>query len=693
MSIAFAPQALNTDYGTQLASANVGLAGTPGTLQAGQALAARDAFAGLNANDPSSVNSALSSLVRAGATDQAKALQELQFERFNQQGAMTSATDANNIAQGGGPSVAGSTPGPSSATAPPPLPPLSPIQQAHQNAVIGFADDSVKSLLKTEDPTERANIAASVRQQAGLMGVDPSITNAALGDLSDQHLQSMDEHFQQVLQHPEFGGSGEAGPIPVHPATQAAGSTIASPEFAAAVARMGLYGVNTAGPQAAINQAQGYQGPVAPGQSVVKNGAITVGQAENPLPGAVEENPVGSNPLTVKHNADGSISVQPIPAGGSGTAPTPAAAPAVAPAPAAGKGGVPIPGYKPTTLAPQVTAALKANPGPFLSAALGFPVTITSTSRDAAHNAAVGGSPTSEHIPGNGYAVDFTVPSGVPDSQVQAAFAKSGMAVDQLIKEGNGSWHVGESNGGGRGLFLDRSGASAPAPAIPTTPQSQAPNDGMMHGRGTSAPYHPDWAPPGAMYTRDAIGNVSPVAGTLVDPQSVAALAAGAQTNPQVQAYRTASTAYNTAKANASTMSGPAALALLSATTGVTGTPEEVVKAAGLPNTIAGTLKGLAGYGPFTAQLRQQIMDVAHNAVTATYGQAAQFDASRAAIEKQSRLAPGSIQAGVGAPPPRYFVSPDTLPPPASRIVGQVYDGPSGPHLWSAKGWLPVGNQ
>jgi hypothetical protein len=79
-------------------------------------------------------------------------------------------------------------------------------------------------------------------------------------------------------------------------------------------------------------------------------------------------------------------------------------------------------------------ADIRANPAAFFARLLGRPVTITSGYRDPAHNAAVRGSPTSEHMSDSAW--DFTVP-GLSAAQAVSLLQKAGVPFDQLINEGS----------------------------------------------------------------------------------------------------------------------------------------------------------------------------------------------------------------------------------------------------------------
>lgn len=90
---------------------------------------------------------------------------------------------------------------------------------------------------------------------------------------------------------------------------------------------------------------------------------------------------------------------------------------------------------------------------------LAAPIIISSGYRSPELNAAVGGSPRSQHM--SGEAVDFTCPGFGPPRQVVDALADSGIEFDQLIVEFDAWVHVSFVRQGARRhvLQIDRNGA------------------------------------------------------------------------------------------------------------------------------------------------------------------------------------------------------------------------------------------
>lgn len=130
----------------------------------------------------------------------------------------------------------------------------------------------------------------------------------------------------------------------------------------------------------------------------------------------------------------------------------------------------------PTPPSTPPLAALIADPARAFSSVVGQPVQITSSVRSPAHNAAVGGSPTSEHLAGNGNAWDMVVP-GMSTAQLANQLRASGLPYDQIIDEGS---HVHFGIGPrmrGQALVATGQGYApmGPLPGQGAPQQSQAP--------------------------------------------------------------------------------------------------------------------------------------------------------------------------------------------------------------------------
>jgi len=124
------------------------------------------------------------------------------------------------------------------------------------------------------------------------------------------------------------------------------------------------------------------------------------------------------------------------PAAPAGAPPAGSFAPPPPPIPQANN---PPPPPAPPNTTPDPVAAIRADPQGFLSGVIGRPVIVTSGQRSAAHNAAVHGSSTSEHLTNSAW--DIQVP-GMTTTEVAQRLAASGLPFDQVIDEGSHT-HIG----------------------------------------------------------------------------------------------------------------------------------------------------------------------------------------------------------------------------------------------------------
>ena len=250
--------------------------------QVGQQMAAASALRGIDINDPASVNKGMGALVRAGATDQASALANLGFLRFQQQAAIQGYGDAASLFSGQ--SSAG---GPQSPPAAPDQSAMSAEQMADAQQVAQFGKTSADQLLSIKDPQLRQDQADAISAQAQKMGVPDSFVQSALGDLSDEHLAGLSANYGKWLQHPVLGGSG-TGPMPdLHPTSQAytqAPNPFSNPNVLRFLIQQGVL----RNPQLpaivdALKPAQGYTGVVSPGATASFGGQPTMQAPNQPM--------------------------------------------------------------------------------------------------------------------------------------------------------------------------------------------------------------------------------------------------------------------------------------------------------------------------------------------------------------------------------------------------------------------------
>lgn len=195
-------------------------------------------------------------------------------------------------------------------------------------------------------------------------------------------------------------------------------------------------------------------------------------------------------------------------------------------------------------LSPSQLSSLQADPLAFLGLPGGQ---ITSGARSPAHNAAVGGVPTSEHVPGQGVAYDFIPPHGMSNGDAMARIQSSGIPFDQLIGEGNHihvGWRPGGSAGrgqviGGPPVQLAANTRTASSPFAPTASDASAPaptpqSVQVTTGPGPSVPASAVQAPaspfaaPGSASPPGPVNSLGPAA-----PSAGPGAPSGPPTGPQ----------------------------------------------------------------------------------------------------------------------------------------------------------------
>lgn len=203
-------------------------------------------------------------------------------------------------------------------------------------------------------------------------------------------------------------------------------------------------------------------GPRLPGKVTAANGLVI--DENNPTPVATYSTPqavpITSRGLPFTPTVTGPDG-QPMPIPQRGDAapfagPGAPNAPAAAPGPIVPQLGANNPPAPPAPPIASPLAAIRANPAGFFGKVFGAPVTITSGARSPARNAAVGGSPTSEHLTGSAW--DIAPPPGMTTAQAAMKLASAGLPFDQVIDEGT-HVHFGlKPNGPQRGQVLQATG-------------------------------------------------------------------------------------------------------------------------------------------------------------------------------------------------------------------------------------------
>lgn len=220
-----------TAYGTAIQPVDAAQEGAQFGLQQGQRQAAVNALQGLNLNSPDSVGTALQGSMRAGAFDQASAIQNISLTRqaitaFPQLLARLSALGGGAPQQAAtapaagpqAPPVDASASGPEN-SAPTPDPATA---AAHVKETYDVAKSAADSLLAT--PLDQRPAAfEQVKQQMLARGIPEEAIDSAGNDLSDAGLKSLSDHYGALSAHaadginPPTEGAGAAPLPPPHP--------------------------------------------------------------------------------------------------------------------------------------------------------------------------------------------------------------------------------------------------------------------------------------------------------------------------------------------------------------------------------------------------------------------------------------------------------------------------------------------
>jgi len=359
-------------------------------------------------------------------------------------------------------------------------------------------------------------------------------------------------------------------------------------------------------------------------------------------------------------------------------------------------------------MTPNTVAAMTGDPGGFIGGLLGAPrVQITSGARSAARNAAVGGSPTSEHIPGNGFAYDFIPPRGMSNQAAIQRIVQSGVPFDQVIDEGN---HVHFGVGPQmRGQVMAGSGGTAHLIGPAPDPAANAPRLGanvvpgaVVAGPSNAAQFRtvPGTQVPGG--NPHSTYQVNPANGQVTEMKPEFGM-------DEVQSNRKAfygSDQYKAAESNVAPLVGltqtinsaaPGGIVDMAAIdtlakslnpTGVirTGMVKILMDHTGLPAELQGQILNATGNGFLTPAVIRQI-----GRTTWSYAKA-HVDAANDLAQKDAALAQqhGFQPQDVGESPPSLPPVPKWArdPIPAQPVPGRTYWGPRGPGVWNGKAFV-----
>ncbi len=171
-----------------------GYAGAEEGYKLGQQRALIHALQGVDLNSPQSVDAGIGGLVRANAGEQANALQNLSFTRYLRSKVPEVLDQIGKL-------------GSESSSAPAPSAP------DHAVETFSMAQDAANKLLATPQ-AERPAAFASIKQDMLKRGIPEPAIDAAGQDLTDGGLQSLSQHYGELLAHAQHQVSGAEGEAP-----------------------------------------------------------------------------------------------------------------------------------------------------------------------------------------------------------------------------------------------------------------------------------------------------------------------------------------------------------------------------------------------------------------------------------------------------------------------------------------------
>lgn len=415
--------------------------------------------------------------------------------------------------------------------------------------------------------------------------------------------------------------------------------------------------------------------------------------------------PVGAGPIVPQLGGDGAVGQAAPPSAGFssglgipqiGDPPAPTAAntsPPMAPAPAS----------SPTAS----LSAIRANPAGFFGSVLGKPVTITSAQRSASRNAAVGGSPTSEHLTGSAW--DMSVP-GMATTEVASKLAAAGVPFDQIIDEGNHThFGIGPKMRGqvlqadGKGGYRPLGGAAAGA-TTSAAPSADTEIAGHDSASGTSGPLFtikPGSQVPGGDPSQDYKVNTATGDAT-ISPKAfnMETVQGNRKAFYASEQFKAASENMAPVKALFDTVStiapggvmGVAAMDTLNKSLSPGGVvrPQSVqlfLDHLGLPEELKSYILSVTGNGFLSPPVVQQIGRTSWLYARSHIQQAADMATRDTQLAVAHGFKPGDVDETAPDLPGVPKWAQDTVPAPAQRVVGQTYWGPKGPGTWTGKGW------
>lgn len=200
--------------------------------------------------------------------------------------------------------------------------------------------------------------------------------------------------------------------------------------------------------------------------------------------------------------------------------------------------------------------------------------------------------------------------------------------------------------------------------------------------------------PKGTTLQRAPTGELSVIQKPEYDPASKAALRDKAM-GEEYKMAKASMAAYQAMTANANTMTGPSAYAMLDTfaraiNPGAVARPtviETIQRNLGLPAQLVGGLESKFGKGNLPPEVRQQIIDAVVPFAQAHWDQANLMNQANAALAHKHDFDPADVTGPLEARPRRLNM---TVPAAEQRQSGALYMTPRGPMTWTGTGWRPA---
>lgn len=252
-------------------------------------------------------------------------------------------------------------------------------------------------------------------------------------------------------------------------------------------------------------------------------------------------------------------------------------------------------------------------------------------------------------------------------------------------------------------------GAQAPQGVPPAAPQGQGGGFGQPFAQGAQpqilSPQEAQAAgfAPGAVVERGADRKLSVVQNPEYGPEQKSTLRNQVLNSDEYKQANAAMSAYKAMIANATTMTGPSAYAMLDTfaraiNPGAVARPQviqTIEQNLGIPAQLVGRLDSAFGKGNLPPQVRQQIIDAVVPFAQSHWDQANSLNQANAGLAQQHGFNAADVTAPLEGRPQGVSVAALAagIPAPDQRVSGKVYPTPRGPMKWTGSGWLPAGGR